>query len=271
MKKLTRDPEFYVLVAATSLSALVSILDFLGLLQALPWLATRIPTLVLLLISIALGYLVVERRHKLDAIEALIRTGNQETLTMVAEGVERVISALQGVDIRLFTGRDEMFAYLEGRIKKAKRSLDVTHTGLSVPNGESPAGQHYYDTFSKVVKEGKVRIRRVVVVQNQAHLEWVRQMLAESSGHPFFLGCYAQPSYYVPNLNLFIIDSEEVCIAGGERSTSYEVKAISVKHPLFIEVIQEHFDKLWRDSMRLNERDAPPKLLVQLVNAIEQP
>src|SRR5689334_22850224 len=129
MKKLSTDSEYYVLIAATVLSALVSILDFLGLLGALPWLANRIPTLVLLLVSVTLGYLVVERRNQLHRLETLVRTGNEETLTTVTEGIDRVITALQGVEVRVFERHEEFFVYLERRVRSARRSIDVSHFG----------------------------------------------------------------------------------------------------------------------------------------------
>jgi hypothetical protein len=273
MRKIGANPEFYVLVAATGLSAFISVLDFFGLLESIPWLATRIPTLVLLLVSAVLGYLVVERRNKLDAIESLIRTGNRETLSIVGTGVDRIINALKGVDVRFFERREDFLIYLEQRVKIAQRSIDVTHFGLSSPSSETILGQRYYDTFSKVVKQGKVKVRRIVIVRDQAQFQWVCQMLEEFSkfsGHSFFLGCYTPPSYYIRMLNMIIIDREEVFIAGGERIPSYDVKTIWVKHSDFTNVIQEHFDVLWRDSIRLNEMGVRQNLLNQLESAVQK-
>jgi hypothetical protein len=267
VRKFATNSEYYVLVGAAGLSALVSILDLLGLLQSLPWLAVRIPTLILLLVSMILGYLVVERRSKLEAIEALIRTGRQETLTSVEEGVDHIITSLRGVDVRLYEDRDEMFASIERGVKQAKRSIDTTHFVLSAPKGETPSGQHYYDTFSKVVKGGKIKVRRIVLAQELAHLDWMRQMLAEFAGCPFFLGCYSHSFHAIPMINLLIIDGEKFWLGGGD---SYEIRTISAKHPLLIKLFQEHFDKLWRDSMRLNERGVRDDLLTQLSTILQQ-
>jgi hypothetical protein len=267
VKKLATNSEYYVLIGAASLSALVSILDFLGLFQSLPWLAVRIPTLTLLLMSMLLGYSVVERKSKLEAIESLIQAGHQETLSAVEEGVDHIITSLRGIDIRLYEDRDEMFASLEHEIKRAKRSIDTTHLMLSAPSGEIPAAQHYYDTFSKVIKGGKIKVRRVVLMQELAHLEWVREMLAEFSGYPFFLGCYLHPFYPVPMINLIIIDGEKVWLGGGD---TYEVRTLSSNHLLFAKLFQEYFDKLWRDSMRLNEKGVRNDFLTQISNILEQ-
>jgi len=270
MKKLIPNPEYYVLIAATVISALVSVLDFLGLLDSIPWLSNRIPTLILLLVSVVLGYLVVERRNKLDVIEKLIQSGNLATVSTVTTGVDHIINALKGIDIRLFEHREDFFVYLQERVKTAKRSIDATHFGLSAPSNDIALGQNYYKTFMEVVKKGKVKARRIVIVRDQAQVEWERQMLTELSGYNFFLGCFIQPSVYIPMFNMIIIDGEEVCIGGGERIPSYDVKTISVTHSDFTKVMQEHFDILWRESLRINDRGLQEDFLTQLENAIIQ-
>jgi hypothetical protein len=122
VKKLIKNPEYYVLVVATGLCVIVAILDFLGLLGGIPWLVNRIPTLVLLLVSVMLGYLIVERRNKLDVIEGYIQTGNQETLATLEAETEKIITALQGVNIRLFERREDVYIYLEKKVRKKKRT-----------------------------------------------------------------------------------------------------------------------------------------------------
>jgi hypothetical protein len=69
-------------------------------------------------------------------------------------------------------------------------------------------------------------------------------------------------------LNLLIIDGEEVWLGGGE---GYEVRTISVKHPQFIKLFQEYYDKLWRNSIRLNDREGQNDLLDQLALTLQQP
>jgi hypothetical protein len=268
MRKLATNSEYYVLVGAAGLSALISILDFLGLLESFSWLAVRIPTLILLLVSMILGYLVVERKSKLEAIETLIQAGRQETLTSVEEGVNHIITSLQGVHVRLSEDREKMFASIEHGIKQARHSIDTTHFVLKAPGGEIPSGQQYYDTFSEVVKGGRIKVRRIVLVQELEHLDWIRQMLTEFAGCPFFLGCYPHSFHAIPMINLLIIDGEKLWLGGGD---SYEGRTISAKHSLLIKLFQEYFDKLWRDSMRLNERGVRDDLLTQLSITLQQP
>jgi len=58
-----------VLVGAALLSIGVSLLDFLGVLDELPWLSERVDILILLGISFLLIGLVLERKSRLDAIQ----------------------------------------------------------------------------------------------------------------------------------------------------------------------------------------------------------
>jgi len=54
--------EIILLSITVILSGLVSILDFLGVLDSVSWLAGRIPTLTLLVIGLMAGYLIIERK-----------------------------------------------------------------------------------------------------------------------------------------------------------------------------------------------------------------
>lgn len=55
-------------------------------------------------------------------------------------------------------------------------------------------------------------------------------------------------------ISLMIIDGEEVCLTGGEGGPTWDQKTLLVKNSLFTKAIQEHFDILWRNSIKLNER-----------------
>ena len=80
--------EEYVLYVTAGLSGLISLLDLLGLLDTIPWLAARIPTLTLLLVSVLLGYLTSGVATKLGILESAVldlRTYlHQETTEKIA-------------------------------------------------------------------------------------------------------------------------------------------------------------------------------------------
>jgi hypothetical protein len=268
MKRLER----YFILFVAFFCFLVSFADIFGLLGSLPWLTTRIPTITLLLISVVLAYLVIERGNKLDVLEALIGnrldalesglgTGVQELLSSLEKATQRIITAHKGSDILLFESRKKFFDYAMKRVQRAKQ-IDVTHFGLSAPSHEDTDSVDYYQTFSSVIKEGKLRVRRILIVRNHKHVEWARQMLEDFSGCPsFYLAAYPSPLHYIPMINLMIIDGAEVYLGGGERAPSDDPKAILVKHPDFTESIQEHFKTLWRDSVELKNSSDLDRLL----------
>jgi len=51
---------------------------------------------------------------------------------------------------------------------------------------------------------------------------------------------------------------------------SYNVKNISVNHPDFTTVIQEHFDILWQRSIRLNENNVGNQDRLKPLNTVVQ-
>jgi hypothetical protein len=60
------------------LSVLISLLDWLGVLEGISFLSQRIPNLTLLSLGLIAGYLVFERRSKLDRIEQIVVTGFED-------------------------------------------------------------------------------------------------------------------------------------------------------------------------------------------------
>lgn len=73
-----------VLIASAIVSILITLLDFTGLLDQISWLSARLPTLILLAVSLLLVANVVERRTRLAHIEKLI----EQTANSAALGVQ---------------------------------------------------------------------------------------------------------------------------------------------------------------------------------------
>ncbi|MGZ8843167.1 MAG: hypothetical protein ACXW18_05860, partial [Pyrinomonadaceae bacterium] len=210
---------------------LVSVANMTGALNAVPWLSARIPTLTLLLVSLVMAYLVIERGNKLDTIESLVR---------------RVSHA---PDIQVFETRKDFFDYATGQIQRAAQ-IDVSHFGLSAPSPDDPDSLIYYQTFARVILEGRIRVRRILIIRNKEHIDWASQMLSDFAACPrFFLSVYLPSSVYIPMINLMVVDSTDVYIGGGERSPSDDPKALRVTHRGFTNSVQEHFRTLWREAV----------------------
>jgi phosphatidylserine/phosphatidylglycerophosphate/cardiolipin synthase-like enzyme len=175
------------------------------------------------------------------------------------------------VDITLYSDREETLTHLIRKINAAKRSIDVTHFTPSAPPWTSLSEQRYYAAYAEAVKARRVRVRRILLINSDAQLQWAKDLLAEYAGFPLFLACYAKERVHVPHITIVIIDGNEVRITGGERSPSISPKALSVRHPHFATVFQEHFDALWRNGLKLNDPSLRVDLLTELETALQAP
>lgn len=150
----------------------------------------------------------------------------------------------------------------------ASCSIDVAHFSPIMPD-DLQASKNYYDALSEVIKGGKIRVRRILIINTKEQMGWAKKMLQEFSGKNFFLGCYPTPSYYIPMLSLFIVDDKEVVLTGGERIPSYDVNIVAIKHSNFREMAKRQFETLWAKSIRLNEGNINWKLFEELESIAE--
>jgi hypothetical protein len=95
--------EYAVLSLTAVLSVLISLLDWLGLLESTPFLASKIPNITLLALGLVTGYLVLERRSKLDRIEYLV-------VASIGDAERRLLQAVALGD--LLTKNPELYAII---------------------------------------------------------------------------------------------------------------------------------------------------------------
>jgi hypothetical protein len=269
MKKVHFKVEEIVFVVAAGFSALVSLLDFSGILGSIPWLSERVPTLTLLLLSILTGYLVIERRSRLEELESLPRSGTENILREIVQGKAEIFNLISDGNALLFNNPEETYTYFIERLSKAQYSIDVTHFGgRPYRKGQDNyfGRASYYELLSRIVKEGKVKVRRIQLIRDLDGLEWVREVLDEFAQHRFYLGCYVGNASDIPLLSLIVIDGEEVCLACAEKNFSFDQKTISIKNPIFTKLIQSYIDILWRNALVVKEREVDYVLL----NSIEK-
>lgn len=108
--------EQIVIWTLASISILVSVLDFIGVFESVPWIGKKTPAFTLLTLGIIAGYLVLERRNKLDTLE-----------TLVSEGRDLTIKSLGGALVKSFTKDEEVTKHIIESMHNAKESiLDLT-------------------------------------------------------------------------------------------------------------------------------------------------
>jgi hypothetical protein len=268
-------PDFYILVMAAGLSCLVSIMDFSGALGSIPWLAERITTFTLLLVSMTLGYLVTERRGKLDVIETSINVNSQKLLMTLEDSKNEIARLIEsGSDnVRVFDDPKSMYEELILATKQATSSIDISSFGLSNPakpeltDPISSIRAKYYQELSLVIKTGIVRVRRVLLVRNNELLSWVQEMITEFRDSPLYIGCYVG-KLEIPLLSVMVIDNDRVYLTVREQGLSFRQKAMLIRNKKFVEAIQEYYNLLWRQSQIVKELEVNEPILSNLRNSI---
>jgi len=115
----TRSIEEYVFYVAAGLSGLVSLLDLLGLLNAIPWLAAHIPTLTLLLVSVLLGYIASGVVSKLDILESSLLNLRSYIHQETTEKIASLRSQLDpNLDIIFGEHISDLLASIEHAVKR---------------------------------------------------------------------------------------------------------------------------------------------------------
>lgn len=76
--------EVVVIVVTALICIVISILDFVGALDSISWLAQRISIMTLLAIGLVALYLVTERSRRFKNLEESIRTGNERILNKIS-------------------------------------------------------------------------------------------------------------------------------------------------------------------------------------------
>lgn len=243
--------EQVVLVAMASLSIIVSLLDLLGVLDSLPWLVGRTPALTLLVVGFIIGYLVLERRSKLDRLEDLL-----------SEGIERTIRSFDGVAVKRFKDRREQFGYIVYRIRQAKEKvcdLSWGPTGLFEALIRTGSDRQVFDDYLKAIEqictEDKIEYRDVMIFPNLGRLNRAEVILSKKpfSYHLRYYDLFNEQG--PPRLIFMVIDSEEVILVSYRRPylpVEEEIR-LAVKHPDIVRLFQDYYNTIWQGAKVIKE------------------
>lgn len=95
-KRLRDAVNSYAFLATAMVVILFSLLNLTGLLNGVQFLRDRVPTMTLTVLGITLGYLALERRDKLDAMESRL----QETQKLMQDMQVRLLNpSMLGIEI----------------------------------------------------------------------------------------------------------------------------------------------------------------------------
>ena len=235
-----------ILTLSAIFSILVVLLDWLRILPLPP---DVILSLTLLGVGLMTGYLVLERRSKLENIERLL-----------IDGTERIIRSLDGVAVQSFPDRQDVYQYAMKRMKEAQRSIDDLTWGaveLERSQPEKEEYKKYIKTISAVCKKEKVHYREVMSFPPLRNVDRAKATMQENlSGYE--LRYYQFKRENMPALLSFmVIDSEEVILGfyrSGPLTIEREIR-LAVKHPAVSALFQDYYDTIWQGARILKEGD----------------
>jgi hypothetical protein len=235
--------ELFLLGATALVSAGVSLLDFLGLLDALPWLTNRIPTLTLLATGLVAGYLVLERRNFLEETqnENIVRITQLEAA--ISASTSTVINSLNGLELRSFRTNRDAINYVNGRLPQAKCQVDdLSWSPAFGFDDQLEDTVALMNEYAEKIKNAATKIpyREVFVFNKPSRVEKLRRRIEENS--PGY-SCAYYSDKQVPTLQFMIIDDEEVVIL----SDQYKSK-LAIKHPDLVKLFKEYYDEVWKNA-----------------------
>jgi len=239
----------FIMAFIASLSIIISVLHFLGALEN-TWLADRIPALTLLVIGSLAGYLILERRNKLDKIERDI-----------LEGVSRTITSLDGVEIKTFDDREKVYEYVVKRMGEAQRSIDDLTFGFETPH-KTPdhelAYNKYLEIIPKICAKNNISYREVMTFPTIEQLERAEAKISRTKNQGYHLAYYdAFHQDMIPTLNFMVIDSVEV-ILGFYRHPYLPIEDefhLAIRHPEVVRLFCDYYNTIWQGAKIIKDKD----------------
>lgn len=223
---------------------LISLLDLFGLLENVPALANKLPTISLLSIGLIMGYLTLERRSKLDNIERLI----DKLEHSVQDEAKKTIIALGGVSVISLTESEIGLDYLARRILESKNRIDLA-SFVEAYRRDTIESQKWEKAIERVLLSNSIRFRYVCAF-DEGRLNRVKKHLSNPKISKFFVGYFPANVKAVPIPGFLVLDEEEVIITFPQAYGTAEVW-LSIKHPEVLRMFIGYFGRLWGDSNKI--------------------
>jgi len=207
--------EFYILLPTIIIGAVVSILDFIGVLDTTP-LNDRIPAITLLLVALIACSLLFNLQNNRQFLKSVLPTGT----------------------IKKFESIEETKYYIYKKMNKAnKRIYDTT---LHQNKTTIFYGKDEYEHYLQIIEEVSKRIlyRELVFFTNNSNT-WKARRLVEKAGKFYQLSCYINQPEDEPIRWCFIIVDDEIIF----------IEGIAIKQPEVVEYFKTYYDTLWQSAI----------------------
>lgn len=227
--------ENIALLATVVASVLVALLDLFGLVESIPWLTNRIPTITLLILAILASYLISERSGEREELKGL--------KTLISENTKVTIASLSGVEASTKLSAEEGYEYIAKIYETAQRSIDAAILAPVLSRGLPR--KVIDEAFTKMLKANKVNCRYITYLDN-AQWERMRPYITDSANQKLYFR-YFEPIRKPPLMSFLIIDNQEVYMRYPHEPGEPEIY-LSVKHPEVVQLFAAYFTSMWREA-----------------------
>lgn len=239
-KQMAEKIERITLIAIITISIIVSVLDFAGVLDNISWLAGRTASFTLLLVAVIASYLVSERFGKLEKIEKSISINT-----------EKLLSSLSGVEAKTIPTAEEALEYMATRVALAENKIDHAALAPPIPR-RAPYSNKWEKSIEKVLKSNKVMYRYIASFSDKARAERVQNYVSNPSIQKYFVRFYELGNGSAPALSFVMIDDTEVIMHYPYEPGQSEV-FLSIKHPDVVRLFEAYFRSLWNNAKKVDK------------------
>lgn len=238
------------------ISMVVAALDFFNILTD----TISAPLILVMLSSIAV-YLVIERRRHLEAgqkqladqllaVQEALSGGFAGVQQNQEDSVERVLEALDGVNIRRFENEFACIEYASGRLRQAKKWVDDTSWATesrleaNLDRNMDVSKQYRSSIGESVLMNKDLVYREIYVFHTRGRIEKLR--LRERENQPNYFCKYYPTPPNVPLLQFMVIDGEEVIL----MTDKYPVY-LAVKNRALADLLHLYFEDHWKEAREI--------------------
>lgn len=228
-----------LLVSVLAMACAITLLDFTGALDSIPWLYARITTLTLLSIGLVAGYIIIERREQFQKV-----SDGLESLRIVQENSARaIIESLGGIEVKSFENSGEFLLYLSQQVREAEEQICemMLQPDLGVGNQWRDLLEKYLEDKERASEDKEYREIYAMNRDSATVDTWFKRL---SKGSRTLLCAYYDPEI-VP-FRFIIIDNFEVVIFG-----NVPIANLAVRHAGVAKLFKAYFSNVWERSRKL--------------------
>ena len=231
---MSNNLEKVILYSLVAVLIIVAVADILGALDEVTWISNRIPTIVLLFLSMWIGFWFSQKQNE-----------NERAMRL-----EKLVSQSIG-EIHVLKTTEEAFDYLAKQYEKAQLSIDQAAIAPSIST--SKAYSRYDQVLKRILKNNQVKYRHVTFLDS---IRWkrLRVFLQDEKIEKYFARCYDLPEESLPGLSFSIIDDEEIVMRYPYDPGQSEIW-LSIKHPEVVRLFSAYYRNLWANGIALDKSD----------------